>query len=75
MTEALRRYKMILIILGLTLVIAFLTLAIFAQKPEKVPSKGIFVFENTNDAGSVNVFIKKTAWQDLEVLYAENNDQ
>jgi len=55
MTEVLRRYKMILIILGLSLVIAFLTFAIFVQKPEKVPSRGIFVFENTTDEKS---FIK-----------------
>ncbi|HOM01643.1 MAG TPA: hypothetical protein PLH43_02300 [Acetivibrio sp.] len=55
MTEALKRYKMILIILGLTMVIAFLTLAIFAQKPDKVPSKGIFVFANTSEAGVIKV--------------------
>jgi capsular polysaccharide biosynthesis protein len=61
MTEVLRRYKMILIILGLSLVIAFLTFAIFVQKPEKVPSRGIFVFENTTDEKSfIKVLTEKT---------------
>ncbi|HHV29183.1 hypothetical protein [Acetivibrio mesophilus] len=55
MTEALRRYKMILIILVLTLLIAFLTFAIIMQKPDKVPSKGIFVFEDANRASPVKV--------------------
>lgn len=55
MAEAIKRYKLILIIMCLMLLIAFLVFAIFMQKPDRIPSKGIFVFADTNEAYSVKV--------------------
>lgn len=45
MAEVLKRYKLIIFILSLLIFIAFLTLSIFMQKPDKIPSKGIFVIK------------------------------
>jgi|GEM_PF-949950 hypothetical protein len=45
MTEALRRNKFVLIILSLIIFITFLVLTLLLRKPEKIPSKGIFVLE------------------------------
>lgn len=46
MTEVLRRHKFVIIILSLLIFIAFLTFTILIQKPDRIPSKGIFVINN-----------------------------
>jgi len=49
MTEVLGKHKFMLIVLSLIILITFLAVALLLRKPEKIPSKGIFVMDTFSE--------------------------
>jgi|LSQX01.2.fsa_nt_gb hypothetical protein len=45
MAESLKKYKLIIIVLGFIALAAFITFTMLSKKNDKIPSKGVFVMD------------------------------